>query len=183
MSDQTKKRPAGLKLVVAFLVMSASTSLVFAALATFVVPGMFPVPDHLQSLPEAAAPEALLRYALGLLLAFVFSAPLLFGGLAKVLGLSSSATSLLLLCAALLFGLMAWELYRLQNWARRMTRVLCMLPFLAMLMSFPPFWAHSVGAIVAFLPFAAPYGLMFLYLRSENLLHQFGVGALPVSLR
>jgi hypothetical protein len=113
------------------------------------------------------------KYALSLVLILLFNVPLLYGGLATASNLSSAGTSVALAFVSALFAIAGWGVYRFKSWARLLTLAISVSTFLPMLGSFPPFFVHSFAGMTAFLPFIVPYGLMFFYLKGEDVRQLF----------
>jgi hypothetical protein len=98
---------------------------------------------------------------------------LLYGGIARAFDLGNAALSGILAFASVLFGIAAWGLYGLKNWARLLVVAISVFTFLPMLGGFPPFFVDSLAAMTAFLPFAVPYTLILFLLRRDDVRRLF----------
>ena len=116
--SKSTTHPVGLRLAILFMALSAAVGF-FVSVASLREP--FPVTGHLMGATDFAAPNGLLKYALGLVSIFLCTVPLLYSGIAMTFNFTNAATSITLAFASVLFGIAEWGLYRFKNWARLLT--------------------------------------------------------------
>jgi hypothetical protein len=167
---EKRTRPVGLRLAILFVALSAGAALV-VCIGNLRDP--FPIPGHLMGEPDFATFNGLGKYAQGSVFILLFNVPLLYGGIARAFDLGNAGVSGILAFASVLFGIAAWGLYRLKNWARLLVVAISVFTFLPMLGGFPPFFVDSFAAMTAFLPFAVPYTLILFLLRRDDVRRLF----------
>jgi hypothetical protein len=168
--SEKRTRPVGFRLTIFFVALSAGAALM-VSIGNLRDP--FPIPGHLMGKPDFATPKGLCEYAQGLVFILLFNVPLLYGGIARQFDLGNAALSGILAFASALFGIAAWGLYRLKNWARLLVVAISVFTFLPMLGGFPPFFVDSLAAMTAFLPFVVPYTLIPFLLKRDDVQRLF----------